>query len=1619
MSFLLGGGSNASTPTQAMGLNIQTSVYGSVVPLCYGTVRISGNLIWYGEFTATGQSNSGKGVGGGGGKGVTSYTYAASFVIALCEGGASGISGIGKVWVSKAIKTMANLGFTLFSGAIGQSPWGHFISKGAARTFVNNETAMVPAAGPYTYQVGDYLAYVADEWVAYTTYASSANLTKVTSNPTVGQYAVDTSSGTYTFAAADAGRSVQIHYTYTADIAYSGLTYIAAANHSLGQSSELPQYNFEAEALKIYSGQKDALPADVVTDLLTDPYHGAGFPSARLGDLTTYTEYCLGMGFYISAAYTSQTDCASMLSDIVEYTNSALVWASGKLTIVPYGDEAVGSYTPPSAPLFSLTDDDFLDAEEPVKLNRTRPADKYNSITMEFENRANYYNTETLEVKDAAGVMLYGYKSDTSRTTHLFGDKSIVKQAAQLVLHRQQIQNVYTFKLGWRYCVLDCMDIVEITDAALGLTNQWVRITQIDEDDNGELTITAEEYLYGTGATPLYDFDEADAYVADQHIDPGLANAPVIFEAPTGLNEGLELCVAVSGGSYTGQLVGTGDGSTLSFQLKVTSNGTSMSISSLNGSPTIYLAGVKQTFGWGWSVGTTGIITFATAPTSGVAITADFSTSDFWGGCEVYASTDGSTYKLMGTIDGCSKMGVLTAALPSISSSPDSTNTLAIDLTESHATLTGGTDSDAQLLNTLAYVDGEWLAYATATLTAANRYSLSYLVRGAYSTAISAHASGSPFVRLDSAFGKFTYDSTLIGTTIYLKCLGKNLWNGIPGSISDCTAHPYAITGSAYAMPDPEGFSAKITNKNDIQLQWACADLPSTFDHFEIYNGASIASGTLLSQTKQYQYLITDPAPGTETYWVRTVSTLGTHDPTPPSVSITIPTIYDVTSLAATITNKSDVKLTWVKPSSLPKGFEGYEIRYGATWATATLIGHTKILQYLVTDPVPGTITYWIGVLDKSGNYDSYPQSVSITTPSPSSATNLQAKTTNKSDLYLWWTKPTAPPTDFDYEIRVGGTTWGTATFVGRCNQMPNYTDVDPVPGTNLWWIGVRDKAGNYDSSPPSVAFTVLVPGDVGGLAATMTSKEDILLKWTKPSSLPTGFKYYEIRYATSAVGWASATHLTYCTTVTHTVVDPSPGTTYYYYVGVFDHALNCDTTPQVVSIATPSVPSITGLTATISKKKDVVLKWTAVSFSFLQYYEIRYATSAVGWASATYLGKTKGETVTLVDPSTGTMYYYVGVKDLNGNYDSSQEYVEGTLSSGFVLGCTNYLPGTTSLLACPATNSSGTIVFNGSGGVAYLYDGIMSTGQTAPDGTATAYALASDGNSLLRWVPNSWPFVVGQTYTFSVWLAPVSGYLTSVNLDIGDTGISNGWIPGTTGTSWAYYTVTFTYTSAPGGHYFDILRSMPPGYVIAFWHPKLEKGDVATDYTGALAGSDSVSLGSGTVVSSTGATLTDGAVITSQGTAAAIANQGALATKNTVDTLTIDANSATGYGSGYVSSCGLTGSTPIDIININFTTTVGTAVEITATICSTTGCSAAARTYLAITRNGSVIYGAVASELSSGGGGGGSGNCAGQTATFFDAPGIGTFTYSIVAYRDAGTSNINGVSLQVIELKR
>jgi len=110
--------------------------------------------------------------------------------------------------------------------------------------------------------------------------------------------------------------------------------------------------------------------------------------------------------------------------------------------------------------------------------------------------------------------------------------------------------------------------------------------------------------------------------------------------------------------------------------------------------------------------------------------------------------------------------------------------------------LISGTNADADNLSTLCFVGGELIAYKTATLTAANKYNLGvYLRRGAYNTPITQHLSGSPFLRIDQAIGRYAYDRTLVGSTIWLKFPSFNVYGSGNESIADVPAYQYTIKG--------------------------------------------------------------------------------------------------------------------------------------------------------------------------------------------------------------------------------------------------------------------------------------------------------------------------------------------------------------------------------------------------------------------------------------------------------------------------------------------------------------------------------------------------------------------------------------------------------------------------------------------------------------------------------------------------------------------------------------------------------------------------------------------------------------------------------------------------------
>ncbi|MFA5040735.1 MAG: phage tail protein [Bdellovibrionales bacterium] len=76
-------------------LSVQTSTYGGTIQLVYGTMRVSGNVIWSTPLKETRHVSRQGGKGGGGGATSTSYSYSVSFAVGLCVGP---VSTVRRVW---------------------------------------------------------------------------------------------------------------------------------------------------------------------------------------------------------------------------------------------------------------------------------------------------------------------------------------------------------------------------------------------------------------------------------------------------------------------------------------------------------------------------------------------------------------------------------------------------------------------------------------------------------------------------------------------------------------------------------------------------------------------------------------------------------------------------------------------------------------------------------------------------------------------------------------------------------------------------------------------------------------------------------------------------------------------------------------------------------------------------------------------------------------------------------------------------------------------------------------------------------------------------------------------------------------------------------------------------------------------------------------------------------------------------------------------------------------------------------------------------------------------------------------------------------------------------------
>lgn len=343
-------------------------------------------------------------------------------------------------------------------------------------------------------------------------------------------------------------------------LAYQATAYVAGVLQ-LGDSAALPNLSFEVLGLRSYQLDQifDVNPSDIISDFLTHSSFGAGFPPTKLASLTQFSDYCAANGIFLSPALTEQRPAHQHLEDMLQAAHAAAVWSEGKLKILPFGDTAISgngaTYVPDITPRYDLTDDDFLASggDDPVIVTRKTVADAFNQVQIEYLDRLNDYNPSVLELKDQANVEAFGLRPMPPLKMYAITERSVAEKIAPLILQRAlYIRNEYEFRLGWRFCLLEPMDIVTLTDAGLGLDLFQVRIMEVEEDEEGELRILAEDFPFGIAHPPQIVTQAAGGYAVNYNVAPGAANRPVIFEPPIALSGQPEIWLAASGGAAWG-----------------------------------------------------------------------------------------------------------------------------------------------------------------------------------------------------------------------------------------------------------------------------------------------------------------------------------------------------------------------------------------------------------------------------------------------------------------------------------------------------------------------------------------------------------------------------------------------------------------------------------------------------------------------------------------------------------------------------------------------------------------------------------------------------------------------------------------------------------------------------------------------------------------------------------------------------------------------------------------------------------------------------------------------------------------------------------------------------------
>lgn len=328
---------------------------------------------------------------------------------------------------------------------------------------------------------------------------------------------------------------------------YPGLAYMAGVI-DLGDSGSMPSYNFEVKGRLLETGDGiDVNPADYIRYVLDK----IGKKDMQIIGLDNYRKYCKEADLLISSPPDENAKAArEVVNEIAKLTNAYVFWSNDKLKIVPLADRPVGSWAPDKTGITDLTADDFLPQSGGalVTYKRKDSSAIYNQFPVEFINRANGYEKESVSYEFTEDIKNYGVRAASVTNAHyIYTKERAVKIAEQLARNNKYERTQYTFKLDWSLCRLEVGDLVRLTDENSGIFEQVAVINGITEGTDGCLTVTAISRAPGDYPAAKYNVHADDRpYIDYNKTAPD--TVPIIFQPPADLtSDGLELWIAAKG----------------------------------------------------------------------------------------------------------------------------------------------------------------------------------------------------------------------------------------------------------------------------------------------------------------------------------------------------------------------------------------------------------------------------------------------------------------------------------------------------------------------------------------------------------------------------------------------------------------------------------------------------------------------------------------------------------------------------------------------------------------------------------------------------------------------------------------------------------------------------------------------------------------------------------------------------------------------------------------------------------------------------------------------------------------------------------------------------------------